>query len=362
MRALLALHSSDPITPYLALRARVPGFAVASLEHALYQARSLWRMHGMRRTLFVVDSDDALLVGVAAARPVAAKERQRLEGWLAPLVEATAGWLADVERSVLGAIAAAGGEPSTAELCESVPALATKITVGSGKWTQDVPLASRLLLVLAMEGKIVRTRTAGTWRASQYRWANTASWFAERALRKPADEASARAALLRRYVETHGPVTMTDLRWWTGWSKSHVTAALAANAALTVALDDGAEGYVLPGDESPRAGPPRGVALLPGLDSTPMGYKERAFFLPEPSDVHFDRSGNIGPTVWLDGRVVGVWAQRTSGEVAYRLLEDIGTAAQRDIAQAAAELTRWMDGVVATPRFRTPLERELAGT
>ena len=50
VRAVAAQHSSDPLTPFLAAWARVPGFAVADLERAMYEERALWRMHATRRT------------------------------------------------------------------------------------------------------------------------------------------------------------------------------------------------------------------------------------------------------------------------------------------------------------------------
>jgi hypothetical protein len=77
----------------------------------------------------------------------------------------------------------------------------------------------------------------------------------------------------------------------------------------------------------------------------------------------FDRSGNIGPTVWCDGRVVGGWAQRPGGDIAVRLLEDIGAEAAVAVTAEAQRLGEWIGpGIRVTPRFRTPLERELAGT
>ena len=74
----------------------------------------------------------------------------------------------------------------------------------------------------------------------------------------------------------------------------------------------------------------------------------------------FDRTGNIGPTVWCDGRIVGGWAQREDGAVVYRLLEDVGAEARSAIADAAERLRVWHHNVRVTPRFRTPLERELS--
>ena len=91
-----------------------------------------------------------------------------------------------------------------------------------------------------------------------------------------------------------------------------------------------------------------------------MGWKERTWFLGDHAGPLYDRNGNIGPTVWVDGRIAGGWGQRPDGEVVIRLLEDIGKEATDLIHAEAASLTRWLDGTVVTPRFRTPLEKELS--
>ncbi len=50
-----------------------------------------------------------------------------------------------------------------------------------------------------------------------------------------------------------------------------------------------------------------------------------------------------------------------SGEVAYRLLEDIGADGAAAVAASAGSLETWLGTARVTPRFRTPLERELSG-
>ena len=103
------------------------------------------------------------------------------------------------------------------------------------------------------------------------------------------------------------------------------------------------------------------VAVLPGLDPTIMGWKERGWYLGPHRAPLFDRNGNGGPTVWVDGRAVGAWSQRAGGEVVVRLLEPVDTPTAERVDAAAERLTAWMDGVRVIPRFPTPLDRELAG-
>ena len=118
---------------------------------------------------------------------------------------------------------------------------------------------------------------------------------------------------------------------------------------------------MLAGDEPPdeSAAPAPVAALLPALDPTPMGWQARDWYLGPHGPALFDRTGNIGPTVWWEGRIVGGWAQRATGEVACRLLEDIGSDGAAAVSAEAARLEEWLGPARVTPRFRTPLERSL---
>jgi hypothetical protein len=84
--------------------------------------------------------------------------------------------------------------------------------------------------------------------------------------------------------------------------------------------------------------------------------------MPGHASQLFDRTGNIGPTVWWDGRVVGGWAQVPDGSVVWRLLEDVGAEAESAVVAEAERTAVFMGGTRVTPRFRTPLERELSTT
>ena len=355
---LVGLHSSDPVSVYLSAWSRVRGFEVADLEDALYVRRSVVRVLGMRRTMFVVPRDLAAVIDAACTRALAPAERRRLlkligDQGIAPHPDR---WLSRVAQRTLSALRERG-QATAKELSAAVPELTAKLSFGEGRrWAGTVGLSTRLLFLLATEARIVRGRPLGTWISSQYRWAATAAWL-DGGLPALEPEA-ARTELVRRWLAAFGPGTLQDLAWWTGWPQRQTRQALAAAGAVEVDLDAGT-GFVLADDLDPVPLPPEWVALLPALDPTVMGWKERSWYLGDHQERLFDRNGNAGPTVWADGRVVGGWAQRRDGTIAVELLEQVLPSVQGNITEAAERLQEWLAGTVITPRFRTPLEKRL---
>ncbi|HEV7720932.1 MAG TPA: winged helix DNA-binding domain-containing protein [Iamia sp.] len=353
--AVVALHASDPISVHLSAWART-GAGTATVEGALYDDRTLVRLHAVRRTLWVVPRALEPAMRVGGARPLVAPARTKLVAALAERGEVTdpETWLARVGDAVVAAVTDAG-EASAVQLGRAVPELGTKVVYGGGRWATEVTVGSRLLVILGFEGRIVRGRPLGTWISGQYRYAPGPA--SDPTTVDPAP-AAARAQVVRAYVARFGPVTEADVRWWTGWTATHVRVALAEIGAVEIDLADGVA-FVAPGDDGPVAAPDPWVALLPGLDPTTMGWKGRGWYLGDLGPVLFDRNGNAGPTIWADGRIVGGWAQRPDGEIVVDVRVDIGAETTAAIDAEAARLAAWFDGVVATPRFRTPLERAL---
>jgi hypothetical protein len=356
-RSLVCLHATDAVTVYLAVQARTKGVAPADIERALYDDRSLVRILAMRRTLWAVPRELLPVVFAAATRAVAATERRRLEGYVRDSGISTrpGAWITRAGNAALAAVAARG-EAMTRDVTRDVPLLARKLRVGSGRWTLEQSAAARVLPQLAMEGRLVRGRPRGTWISPQFRWVTTEDW-----LGGPIEAigvAEAQAELLRRFLAAFGPATETDVRWWTGWTAREARAALAAVPHEPVDLD-GATGYVLAGDLEPTPAPEPTAALLPTLDPTTMGWKERDWYLDPHGPTLFDGNGNAGPTVWWDGRVVGGWSQRRDGELALGLLEDVGRDARAAIDGEAERLARWLGDVRFSPGFLPPFQRGL---
>ena len=358
---LVGLHATDPATIFLgaAARLKTPGRAVAALERGLYEDHTIVRTLGMRRTMFVVPVALVPVIQAGCTDALVPAQRKRAVRMIEESGVARDGarWLKRVEAATVAALDELG-EATASELSKVVPDLARKLVIDPDKkWGGEVGVSTRVLFLLSTEQRVVRGRPLGRWTSSQHRWAPMDTWFPDGIPSMPAVEA--RAELVRRWLRTYGPATTTDVKWWTGWPLGHTKAAIAAVGAVEVDLESGGTGWVLPDDGASVRSPKPWVALLPSLDSATMGWKERDWYLGEHAPTLFDRNGNAGPTVWADGRIVGGWVQRASGEVVYELLEDVGRDTTTAIEKAAATLEGWLGEVRVKPRFPTPLQKEL---
>ena len=358
---LVGLHGSDPASVFLsaAARLRKPAGAVNALERALYDARALVRTLCMRRTMFVVPVDLVPIVQAACTDPLVPAERRRLARMIEDNGIASDGarWLRKVEADTLAELETRG-EATGSELSKAVPGLREQLAFGAGKtWAGTVGVSTRVLFLLSTEQRVVRGRPKGSWTSSQYRWSPMETWLPGGVPSMAADVA--RTELARRWLAAFGPATTGDLKWWSGWTVAQTKGALAAVRAVEVELEEGT-GWVLPGDDGPVRAPRPWVSLLPGLDPTTMGWRQRDWYLGDHGKLLFDTTGNAGPTVWVNGRVVGGWAQRRTGEVVHQLLDDVGRDAATAVDRAAADLQAWLGNVRVTPRFPSPLQKQLS--
>jgi hypothetical protein len=346
-RAMTVLHATEAPSVYLSVFARVDGVTVAEVDRALYDDRSLVKQLAMRRTLFVFPRELLPATWGSASARVAAAHRVRLAKDVerGGLADDGAAWVDAAEHATLAHLLG-GVERSAQQLREEVPELAGRIEMSPGKsYGANVPIAPRVLTQLGVEGKVVRGRNAGHWRTSRPQWTLMSTWLGE--VPEPAKEREGYAELTRRWLATFGPGTESDLVWWLGSTKTAVRAALADVGAVEVGLDGRGTGWVLP-DDPALAGPEPEVepwaALLPVLDPTVMGWKERDFYLGPHGPMLFDTNGNAGTTAWWDGRVVGCWVQDPDGVVVLNLLEDVGSDARAALDAEAARLTAWLEG------------------
>jgi Winged helix DNA-binding domain len=359
-RAVTCLHATEPASVHLGAWARA-GVTRDQVDRALYAERSIVKQLGMRRTVFAFPRELLPAVWGSASARVAGQQLRRIvkEVEAAGIASNGQAWVEDHLTAVRRMIDEEGPQ-TTAQVRAALPALDVRLTRGSGAYQAQVAVAASLIVTLAASGAILRGENSGGWKASRPHWTSAAHWLGEVPDALP--EAEGYAALVTAWLRSFGPGTEADLVWWLGATKATVRRALSDVGAIAVSLDGGPTGWVLPDDVDPVADPGPWAALLPSLDSTTMGWKERAFLLGDHVDKVFDRNGNGGPTAWWNGRIVGVWCQQEDGRVDVVMAEEVPRAARRALDAKAEELTRWLDRDVVRSIYLSPMARaHLAG-
>lgn len=358
-RAMTVLHATEPASVYLSVQARHPETSTSEIERALYTDRTLVKQLAMRRTLFAFPLDLLPAAWGSASARVAAAHRARLvkDLELHGVAADGAAWLERAEAAVLETLASEESV-QTADLKRLRPELAGRFHQSVGKkYEAKVSVVPRVLTQMAVEGRLVRGENAGHWRTSRPRWTLMSRWLDE--VPDALEPADGYRELVRRWLRSFGPGTESDLVWWLGSTKAAVRTALAELDAVQVRLEDSGVGWVLPDDVDPVDDPGEWTALLPVLDPTIMGWKERAWYLEDRGPYLFDSVGNAGATCWVNGRAVGAWAQDPEGVVRISLLEPVTASQRRSLEAQAERLTRWLDGVVVGTVYPSTAMKEL---
>lgn len=356
--SLLGFHATTAATIYLSAWARIPDFASTDLDAALYERRSLVKQLAMRRTLFVMERDVlAEAIGAVGGR-VARSERTNLlrdlrrgEGFGDPDE-----WI-DTAAAAVRAELGQGQAYTSTELRRRLPDLDRHIDFGEGKsWSGRAPLVPRVLNMMSAAGEIVRGPNRGGWHLSRPSWVSMDAWLGTE-LQVP-DVHDAHVALIRRWLAAFGPGTETDIVWWLGSTKTAVRAALREIDVVEVDLESGDTGYVLAGDDGPVPESEPDAALLPELDPTLMGHKQRGFYVGEHTPKIFDSNGNGGQSAWWGGQVVGGWRYRDDRSVEVKLWASLPASARARFDQRAEELGEWLGDTRPLGGYPAPFMRE----
>ena len=358
VRSVLALHASDPATVYLSCVARMKDPSIEAIEKTIYEDRSVVRHHAMRRTIWVMSKRAARLAHATATEKIAAGETKRtVKALVASDVNKPEEWLAAAKAEVV-ALLAKKGSMSTREVGQALPDMVIPLEFGSEKHSATLNAHTKVLQGAGFDGIVVRGKPGGTWISSEYPWSVTEDWLGEPLVGLDTREAA--AELVDLWLRQFGPATEEDIVWWFGVTKTLVRNALGDSEAEPVMLDGDVEGWVGAGDTDDVASPDPWVRLLPGLDPTSMGWKLRDFYLnPDYLDPLFDRFGNIGPTIWADGRIVGGWIQRDDATIVTELFEKLSKKQQVLLDEAIDQMGTALGDVVVRPRFPARMQKTL---
>ncbi len=314
--SLVGHHNTTQHTPYLSVRARVPGFSRADLDELMWDHWQLVRFRAMRLTMFVFPTE---LLEVAAAATWNLR-KGFTDRWFrdSSLTEHTFSTLAAAVEDAL-----ASGPMTVRKLREEL---------GVAKETDLPGVVGRMCDV----GRLVGGRPPRSWRSTvrQYhRWqdvlpaVDVGRW----------SENAATAELIRRYISSYGPVTVDDISWWTGLTKTRCREALAAIDSEEITVDGWPGPLFRTGQDSGEL--PDAVCALPILDPYVQGYRNRTRFLADERFAWvYDWGGNAAATLVHRGRVIGVWqfVEKPTPSVLYHLFDPqpaaVRNAAEQDLA------------------------------
>lgn len=322
VRRAVALQGQDlpAVLDAIALRSR-PGTTTADVR-AAFDAGALVRSWPMRGTLFATTPDRlAALLHFTAERTHRAAARRRAQLGL--------------DDHVI--------EQAREVICEALAVGPLRRAEALGHWeTAGIATTGgrgyHLLMHLAVDGLI-------HW--GPFNETATEQLLTLSAAAPPADPDAALADAVRGYVAARGPVTESDLAWWTKLPKTLVRRALAAADDLVEVSVAGTPAWIVDEPLGSRGRPgPTGVTLVPGFDEWILGYADRSL-VASPQMLSALVPGNNGvfrPAVLVDGVVVGTWrrpprSSRAPAKPVVDLVESVSASTRRAIdrtIQAAA--------------------------
>ena len=120
------------------------------------------------------------------------------------------------------------------------------------------------------------------------------------------------AELTRRYFASHGPATLADFVWWSGLTTNDAREGIALVDRHLRKLSINETTYWT-SDGRPTVERDVGAHLLPAYDEYTVAYKDRAVVFHSEAASQLSVWGVLGPTVIVDGRIIGTW-KSTAGK------------------------------------------------
>jgi hypothetical protein len=312
---LLGLQAQNVKPPYYALAARLDGFAPERLS-TLMADREVVRIVTMRSTIHTHTADDCLTL-----RPLVQPARER------ELTNFRKG-LAGVDLDRLAALAR--------ELVEAEPRTMQQLRAALGtEWPDADPQA--LGIAARCRLPLVQVTPRGLWDRS----GQVALTTAEHWLGRPARQAPAPDAVVRRYLAAFGPASVKDMQTWAGLTRLRDTFERLRPQLLAFRDANGVELFDLPDAPRPDAGTPAPPRFLPEFDNLLLSHADRTRVVP-PEYRGRSWAGNTAyRTLLVDGFLAGVW--KLAGDAL--VVEPFGklTRAQReDVVEEAGRMLQTM--------------------
>ncbi|UCC19723.1 MAG: AlkZ family DNA glycosylase [Promethearchaeota archaeon] len=289
---LCGLHSTRLSASFFSLFARTKNFEKADLERELYINRTLGRVRGMRRTLFIETIDMIPIVHNATFKLVEKNIEKYMEFHKVSINE-----YQKISEKIMEILK--GRELSTAEIRKELNS------------ESNIPA---IIHLMCNYGLLIRGPPIKDWKDMRNKYAIFKDYFPNINLKR-VNEKEAIQHLIEKYVKTYGPVSENDISWWTGLTKSKIREAIQNSdfQLKSVKISSIKGNFLILETDIEKLlnlnnNDKHTLTILPELDPYPMGYKERDRYIDADNyDNIFDRSGNVTASILLDGVIIGVW-------------------------------------------------------
>ncbi len=298
----IGLHSTDYLTPYFSLWARVEKFDPVDLFQAISKDKSAVRMRAFRRTVFVVHRENLEIIIGSMMLFLDKHKRNNIKDMVKMGMEE-----GSYERM---------REDLIKLLRKESPLTTSQIKKElSSKWSGEWIKSS--LHLLEFEGMIARIgQRYITDRTIKY---GLFEDYIPELKRETFDTEKSLRALFRKYIQQFGPITIDDFSWWLPLTKTETKKIIEFMNDDIEEFEFNSKQYLMLKedykslmnfDDSKIDFPV--VNFLPYEDHFPKAYTIRNWHLSEeivPKLFKVGRMdwGQIRPSIWVNGEIKGRW-------------------------------------------------------
>jgi winged helix DNA-binding protein len=292
-RAIAGAQAQDVYAGPLAFRSRNSRLTAADITRARTEDRSLLRTWVMRMTIHLIPSDDA--------------------GWWLPLFEPMIDRWSRRRMEQLG-LPAQKHDTALAVIARGLEREGplTRVEVRERVAAAGIELNAQTGMHIALTAVTSGIAFLGPDRGAKICLVRRQDWLGEF---PPFDRDKALAELARRYLRAFGPATDRDFAYWAGLGLGEVRSGLKAISGELEEVRVGEESFVALRGALPRLPPPGQVRMLGNFDTYLLGWKDRAFSVPDHhlAAVKAGGGGWIRPVIVRDGIVIGGWRSSRKG-------------------------------------------------
>jgi uncharacterized protein YcaQ len=300
IEGILGLNAQGALNYGLSLWARVEGLDRKFINAAILDRR-LIRSWFMRNTVHILPVSLAHLARAALRDSLVAEWNQ----WTVKTgsKESPSSW----ERHYGGVL----------EALREGPIAMSEILDRVGGGPDDKRVLHRVVREMSLKGLVCNAASRGPWyHDAEHTYADASQWAPPASYVEPNE---ARRVLLLRYMRSYGPATIQDYAYWTGMKVSDARATLEeVKPALSEVRAERHKGRLyalkedLPELEATEEKP--SLRLLPKFDALIMSHRDKTRLMDEETRRRvFLPTAEAAATIFVDGRVEGVWSIKRLG-------------------------------------------------